>query len=93
MLIYWFLPMILLLGIVTSYEDIKFGKIRNKWIILALAYSIAANIALFSLKYYDTDYNNSTFFKDGVRIAVEAGKIITVVTQKTMDNIDRFIKF
>src|SRR3989344_1582745 len=56
MLIYWFLPMILLLGIVTSYEDIKFGKIRNKWIILALAYSIAANIALFSLKYYDTDY-------------------------------------
>jgi len=45
------------------------------------------------VKYYDTDYNNSTFFKDGVRIAVEAGKIITVVTQKTMDNIDRFIKF
>src|SRR3989338_9323434 len=40
------------------------------------------------VKYYDTDYNNSTFFKDGIRIAVEAGKIITVVTQKTMDNID-----
>lgn len=56
MLIYWLLPMILFLGIVTSYEDIKFGKIRNKWIILALIYSIAANIALFSLKYYDADY-------------------------------------
>ena len=37
MLIYWFLPMILFLGIVTSYEDIKFGKIRNKWVISAYA--------------------------------------------------------
>ena len=56
MLVYWFLPMILFLGIVTSYEDIKFGKIRNKWIVLALVYSIIVNIALFSMKYYDADY-------------------------------------
>ena len=31
MLVYWFLPMVLFLGIVTSYEDLKFGKIRNSY--------------------------------------------------------------
>ncbi len=35
-----FLPAILLLGIITSYQDFKFGKIKNKWIILALSYFI-----------------------------------------------------
>jgi hypothetical protein len=40
MLIYWFLPMILFLGLVTSYEDIKMGKIRNKWIILSMFYAL-----------------------------------------------------
>ena len=49
MLIYWFLPMIPLLGIVTSYEDIKFGKIRNKWVVLAIVYSVIAYASLFLL--------------------------------------------
>lgn len=40
MLVYWFLPMILFLGIVTSYEDIKYGKIRNKWVLLSISYSL-----------------------------------------------------
>src|SRR3989344_268444 len=44
MLIYWFLPMILFLGIITSYEDIKSGKIRNKWVVSALAYSLSINL-------------------------------------------------
>ena len=39
-MIYWFLPFIIFLGIITSYEDIKEGKIKNKWIILAVAYTI-----------------------------------------------------
>ena len=56
MLIYWFLPMIFVLGVVTSYEDIKFGKIRNKWIILALSYSIVINLVLLSLNYYSRHY-------------------------------------
>ncbi|MBI2101070.1 hypothetical protein HYT53_00495 [Candidatus Woesearchaeota archaeon] len=49
MLVYWFLPMILLLGIVTSYEDIKFGKIRNKWVLMAIAYSVIAYASLLLL--------------------------------------------
>jgi len=42
-----FLPMILFLGAVTSYEDIKQGKIRNKWILIAFAYALLANILIF----------------------------------------------
>lgn len=42
------MPAILLLGIITSYQDIKFGKIRNKWIILALVYAILAYTILIS---------------------------------------------
>lgn len=37
----YFLPAILIIGIITSYEDIRFGKIRNKWVILALLYAFA----------------------------------------------------
>jgi hypothetical protein len=43
-----FLPGILLLGAITSYEDIKQGKIRNKWIIFAIVYAILAYIFLIS---------------------------------------------
>jgi hypothetical protein len=46
-MILYFLPMILFLGVITSYEDLKFGKIRNKWIILALAYTFIVNVLLF----------------------------------------------
>lgn len=59
MLIYWFLPMILLLGSVASYEDIKFGKIRNKWVLLAIVYSIVVYIYLFL---FNNGYNLNVDF-------------------------------
>jgi len=40
------LPAILFLGIITSYEDIKSGKIRNKWIMSALIYAVLVNVVL-----------------------------------------------
>ena len=43
---YYFLPGILFLGIITSLSDIKYGKIRNKWIIFALIYGLVVNIFL-----------------------------------------------
>ena len=43
-LLYLFLPMIIFLGIITSIQDIKQGKIRNKWIIIAVAYALLMNI-------------------------------------------------
>lgn len=48
MTVYWFLPGIILLGILTTYTDLKEGKIKNKHIIMALAYSfITYSILIF----------------------------------------------
>lgn len=41
------LPMILFLGIVTSYQDIKTGKIRNHWLLLAIAYAVIVNLMIY----------------------------------------------
>ncbi len=53
----YFLPAIIFLGILTSYGDIKEGKIRNKWIILALAYAFFINLVLIIYFYFTTGIN------------------------------------
>jgi len=40
-LLLFFLPGILLFGAITSYEDWKYGKIRNKWVLAGLIYTFA----------------------------------------------------
>lgn len=46
-LVNWiFLPGIISLGIITSIEDLKFGKIRNKWIIYGIFYAILVNLII-----------------------------------------------
>ncbi|MBD3164014.1 hypothetical protein GF323_02350 [Candidatus Woesearchaeota archaeon] len=52
----YFLPGIIFLGIVTSYSDIIKGKIRNKWVLSALFYSIIIYIFLFITGNLLTDY-------------------------------------
>jgi hypothetical protein len=37
---YLFLPMLFFIGLVTSYQDFKEGKIRNKWILLGLLWGL-----------------------------------------------------
>jgi len=37
---YLFLPILFLIALITSYQDLKFGKIKNKWIILGLGYGL-----------------------------------------------------
>ncbi|MBW2991653.1 hypothetical protein KY345_00365 [Candidatus Woesearchaeota archaeon] len=54
--IWIFLPVILALGIITSYEDIKLGKIRNKWIIAAIMISIIIHIILFLINQINLSY-------------------------------------
>lgn len=54
--IYFFLPAIFILGLITSYEDIKFGKIRNKLVLLAILYALIVNFILFSLNIYNLSY-------------------------------------
>ncbi len=51
-MLYYFLPAIILLGILTSYEDIRFTKIKNKWIIYALIYAVI--IYIFLIGYYSS---------------------------------------
>lgn len=50
--LYIFLPFILLLGVITSYTDMKYGKIKNKHILLALGFALVAYlfITLFMTK-------------------------------------------
>jgi len=43
-----FLPVLFFIGFVTSYEDIKYGKIRNKWIILGISWGLGVLLLLFT---------------------------------------------
>lgn len=44
-----FLPVISFLGIITSYEDFRFSKIRNKWILMGLLYSFTIYLLVWIL--------------------------------------------
>jgi Flp pilus assembly protein protease CpaA len=55
-LMIYFLPTIILLGIITSYEDIKDGKIRNKYIIAATLIALAIQAMLFYAGIIDLRY-------------------------------------
>lgn len=56
-MIEFFLPAILALGITTSYEDIKYGKIRNKWVIIAIIYAILCHLILITRYSFTTGIN------------------------------------
>jgi len=45
---YLFLPALFLIGLVTSYQDFRYGKIKNKWIISALIWGIGV-YSIFSI--------------------------------------------
>lgn len=45
-MIWYFLPIILALGLITSYTDIKYGKIKNRHVTIAIILGIAMNVAL-----------------------------------------------
>lgn len=44
-----FLPIILFIGFITSYEDFKTSKIKNKWVILGLSYSLSIYLFIWIL--------------------------------------------
>ncbi len=54
-MIYYFLPFIIIVGLFTSYHDIKYHKIKNKWIIYSIIVSIILNI-IFFIKDFNTIY-------------------------------------
>ena len=48
MLNYLLLPVLFFVGLITSYEDIRYGKIKNKWIILGTSWALGVYIFLFT---------------------------------------------
>ncbi|MFP4403649.1 MAG: hypothetical protein ACLFPJ_04825 [Candidatus Woesearchaeota archaeon] len=55
-LLWFILPIILFLGILNSYTDIKYGKIRNKWILFSLIYGLLFYSIIFLYNFF-TDSN------------------------------------
>jgi Flp pilus assembly protein protease CpaA len=52
------LPMIIFIGLITSYQDIKYRKIKNKWVLTGIIYSfITLIIVLFYLKFKNLPLN------------------------------------
>ena len=51
-MIIYFLPAIIALGLITSYQDIKYGKIFNKWVVLGILYALAVNLFLIIHAYF-----------------------------------------
>lgn len=43
---YLFLPVLFFIALITSYQDLRYGKIKNKWIILGLIYGLSL-VAIF----------------------------------------------
>jgi len=52
------LPALLFIGIITSYEDIKLGKIRNKWILFSLIYSLIVLFGVIIFLYMQNEFIN-----------------------------------
>lgn len=96
MLIYWFLPMILFLGIVTSYQDIKIGKIRNKWILWAVYYSVLVNIIITIFYFLNgTEIRSAYFIELGltVLLSLTMGVIIWLAGLWTAGDAKLFFAF
>lgn len=69
-MLYYFLPAILALGIITSYEDIKYGKIRNKWVVLALIYGFVVYAALVVFLFLNNALDTAYLIGLGINIAL-----------------------
>jgi len=42
-----FLPMLFFISVVVGYEDIRYGKVRNKWILIGIVWSLAVFFSAF----------------------------------------------
>lgn len=63
--IFFLIPLVLI-GLVTSYEDIKTGKIRNRWIYLGLVWGLGVLLIMFVLNIFNPSWGIS--FKSGLDI-------------------------
>lgn len=61
-----FLPIILFVGVITSYEDFKDSKIRNRWVLFGLAYSFVVYLTSWFLQRFFPENIVSLNFGDEV---------------------------
>ncbi|MBW2963910.1 prepilin peptidase [Candidatus Woesearchaeota archaeon] len=52
----WFLPGLIALGLITSYEDLKKSRIRNKYLLAGLIFSLVVNTYLFITGQFGIQY-------------------------------------
>ncbi len=60
-----FLPLVFFIGLITSYEDIRYGKVKNKWIILGLVWGLIVIIAF--LIWYPIAPSVSNFYYSQIK--------------------------
>lgn len=56
-----FLPCIIFLGVITSFEDYRYGLIKNKWILLSLLYCAVVYV-IFYFVFLFSESNNIYYF-------------------------------
>lgn len=52
LLTFLFLIPVFLIGVVCSYTDLKYGKIKNKWLIIGFAWALVLYLSLFFYNYF-----------------------------------------
>lgn len=69
-MIIYFLPAMIALGLITSYEDFRYGKVYNRWVILALIYAISVNLLLMLNNYLNQSLNVSYLVQYSANLAL-----------------------
>lgn len=72
-MLWFFLPGIIYLGIITSYTDIKFGKIKNRDIFIGICYSFTAYSALITYFAFTTGINHIYIAQLGTNTLLSLG--------------------
>lgn len=74
-----FLPIVLFIGLVTSYEDIKYGRVRNKWIRLGLIWGLVV-IAFFFVWYFIASPISHFYYSRIAHLPVDASRPVFTVS-------------
>ena len=72
MILYFLLlPIVFLIGLITSYQDFRYNKIKNKWIVLGLVWGMTVYFTLLLWNLFgDSTIPNSYIFKVFINFAI-----------------------
>ncbi|MBD3202664.1 hypothetical protein GF327_00055 [Candidatus Woesearchaeota archaeon] len=89
-------PVIILIGIITSYQDLKYRKIKNKWTLVGLIYSILSLLAVtLYLAYKNVDLNTQyiTVFFTNILISFALGFFFWLIKLWTAGDAKLFLMY